>query len=222
MAPTTKLKNLKAIGDMLQGNHFTQTRKSFYFGDAAASAERNKKRAVGEWWNEYDEHGEVKCVWEQRPGFRMRHPAGWSKEAEQREEEERKLGDPLFRNCYQDKCKTTPKTRLDRRFGMKMNMCADCVFKMESKLKMEGKFEQYEREKMLANANSFFKDADTEIEIVANALDTTNPEFTYSDGRSEKWSGGVNEGQRLKDEYNQFKQIALEQLEKYGQESTPE
>ena len=49
-------------------------------------------------------------------------------------------------------------------------MSFDCVIDMEHKLKLEGNFKEYEKNKMLANMKSWFKQAEIEKEALKAGL----------------------------------------------------
>lgn len=204
----SKLQNIKAIRQMLDGTHRTQTRTKIGFTDTEVSAEKNKKREVGEIWEEYDEYGDVVCIWEQKKGYRVK--TGVHKEAVDQIREYLNS----YPNCLED-CKTTNFTKLDQRFRAKFGRCADCQFRIETRMKSEGKFKDYEREQMLANAESFFKQADVELDIVAKQLEG---EIHYANvgGDMEKWSGDPGMSKKIREEYEAYKKIALEKINEYG------
>ena len=66
-------------------------------------------------------------------------------------------------------------------------MCSDCVVEMETKLRIEGKFEEYEKNLLNANKNTSAYDAEQMFEDFIN-----NPIQTYitEDGVIENWVGG--------------------------------
>jgi hypothetical protein len=199
-----KLQNIKAIREMIDGNHWTQTRTKVGFTDTEATSQQNKKREVGEIWEEYDQYGNVVCVWEQKKGYRVR--SGVLKD------EVQAIRDYLnaYPNCYED-CKTTEFTKLDQRFRAKFGRCADCQFRYETKLKIDGKYEEYEKQQMLANAEAFFRAADIEIEAVSDQL-AGELHYANSDGNMEKWSGDTGMAEKVKEEYYKYKEIALKTL----------
>lgn len=199
---SSKLKNIQAIRQMLDGTHKTQTRKSFGFtGDQTLT----KKREIGEEWEEYDEYGNVVAIWVQHKG--------WREKKNPYSDILREVRDDIFsyKNCRHEECKLKHKTRLDKKFQITHGMCADCVFEMETELKIRGKFEEYEKNRMLSNAKSFFKDSDSEIEDVRKVL-TENPTFVNSDGTVETWERGGNVADKILEEYEQFKKIILNSL----------
>ena len=66
-------------------------------------------------------------------------------------------------------------------------MCSDCVVEMETKLRIEGKYEEYEKKLLNANKNTSVTDAEQMFEDFIN-----NPTSTYvtEDGAIESWTGG--------------------------------
>jgi hypothetical protein len=202
-----KLQNIKAIKQMLEGSHRTQTRTKIGFTDTEVASEKNKKREVGEIWEEYDEHGQLVCIWEQKKGYRVR--TGVHKEAVEQIREYLNA----YPNCLED-CKTTNFTKLDQRFRAKFGRCADCQFRIETRMKADGTYREYEKQQMLANADAFFRAADIEIESVSDQL---AGELHYANvgGDMEKWSGDPGMAEKLKREYEEYKQIALKTLNEY-------
>ncbi len=203
----SKLQNIKAIRQMLDGTHRTQTRTKIGFTDTESTSEKNKKREVGEIWEEYDEYGNVVCVWEQKKGYRVR--TGVHKEAVEQIREYLNA----YPNCLED-CKTTNFTKLDQRFRAKFGRCADCQFRIESRMKAEGTYREYEKTQMLANAEAFFRAADIEIETVSEQL-AGELHFANVGGDMEKWSGDPGMAEKLKREYEEYKQIALQKINEY-------
>lgn len=162
----SKLKNIKALNQMLEGSHRTQTRKSFGFSDVGSTAEKNKKREIGEIWEEQDINGST-IYWEQKQGFRVKssvHPLV--------KQEMDKIQEYLrsFPNCQKEVCTCITPTSLDHKFRKMVGMCEDCLISMETKLKIQGKFNEYALDKMKANAESFFKQADKEVELLKEAM----------------------------------------------------
>ena len=205
----SKLKNIKAIGEMLENRHWTQTRQSFGFADSKSTADKNKKREVGERWEEYDEDGNVVCIWEQCEGYRRR--MGKHAEIMRRVREDLNT----YSNCIRttEYCKSQQKNRLDKRFRNKFGRCAECQTKIESQLKAEGKYAEYEREQMIKNAEAFFKNADKEIDIVCKELEG-NIDYANADGSMDRWKADLGMSKQIRSEYEQYKQIALNKL--YG------
>lgn len=199
-----KLQNIRAIREMIEGRHWTQTRTKVGFTDTEAAAEKNKKREVGETWEEYDEYGNVVAIWEQKKGYRVKSSV--MKDAVEQIREYLNS----YPNCLPD-CKTEEFTKLDQRFRAKFGRCADCQFRIETKMKIDGTYKEYERQQMLANAEAFFTHADKEIETVTDSV-AAGLSYVNVDGAVEKWSGEPGMAEKLKSEYFEYKRIVLEKL----------
>lgn len=65
--------------------------------------------------------------------------------------------------------------------------CFDCVIKMETKLKLEGKFEEYEKNLMNKNKVSVLNEFEKALEEYEKS---TNESFVTEDGKHETWRGG--------------------------------
>ncbi len=210
-----KLQNIKAVKEMIEGRHFTQTKTNIGFSDIESVKSKTQERAVGETWEEYDKDGNVKAVWEQRDGYKIKK----GRNAKILDNARDYL--TQYKNCIQDydKCKSTPKTKLDERFRNKFGRCSECQFKLESEMKLNGTYKEYERGQMLKNANAFFKQADKEIEIVYNDL-VSDSYYANVDGATEKWEGDMKMAEDIKREYTEYKEIVLDKLKNMHNEKT--
>ena len=56
------------------------------------------------------------------------------------------------------KCNKTMKKKLDNKFWRIQGVCFDCIIDMENDLRINGKYESYEKRKMLENRLSWVKD----------------------------------------------------------------
>lgn len=89
------------------------------------------------------------------------------------------------------KCPCCSKAMKPNQYNKKMysihGKCFDCVLEMETKLKLEGKFEEYE--KTLLNQNRL-----SHLDEFENALNeyakSTNESFLTENGDKERWVGG--------------------------------
>lgn len=203
-----KLQNIRAITQMLEGTHRTQTKTKVGFSDADTASEKNKKREVGEIWEELDTEGNLVATWEQKKGYRVRRGA--------LSEEIQSLREYLntYPNCLDD-CQTKNYDKLDERFRAKFGRCADCQFRIETRMKLNGTYKDYEREQMLANATAFFKVADVEIDLVASQL-SKGLNYVNVDGAVETWEGNEIIPEKMRSEYEEYKQIVMTQLENYN------
>lgn len=198
----SKLQNVKAIQQMLDGNHRTQTNKSFSFN----TNKKHEKHEVGDTWEEVDPKTGDTYTWEQKEGYRVRHG---------------KLD--AVRNALKELkmpsvCPNCNKAMKDNRYNQKMwlihKMCFDCVIDMEAKLRYEGKFEEYAKNIMRNNAEAWFKDADREVEIIKEALMKESLEYANADGKLEKWDQTDRDKwlQKIDEDYVKFKQDLLTSL----------
>jgi len=207
----SKLKNIKALRQMLDGTHRSQTKTSVGFSDTAAQAAKNKKREVGEVWEEKDISGN--SIWyEQKDGYRVSTNVHPEVAAEIQRIREALLS---FPNCRKEVCTCSQPTRLDEKFRRMVGMCEECLVSYETHLKMTGQFNEYALKKMEANANSFFQMADSEVEILLKAADDINFAGDESDiNPIEKWSFQDPESfkKMIREQYETFKQKTMERF----------
>ena len=67
-------------------------------------------------------------------------------------------------------------------------MCLDCVVKMEHKLRIEGKYKEYERNMVSNNAEDYVNHLEA---YLMEALNTSNSQYVSERGEVEKWKGGL-------------------------------
>lgn len=207
----SKLQNIKALKQMLDGNHRLQSRKSIGFSDSSSTAERNKKREVGETWEEKELSGNI-VYWTQHQGFRTK--SNVSPEMSAHYDGIRQYL-KSFPNCQKEGgCTCKSPSNLDQKFRRIVGMCHDCLLGFETKLKIQGKFNQYALDKMKANAEAFFKQADTEVEIIKESFKEVA--FVNSEhGDVEKWEGLDSEKliEKVDTDYKNFKEKTLAKFE---------
>ena len=91
-------------------------------------------------------------------------------------------------------CEKVMKKRLDDKFWRIMGHCFDCQIKIENKLRIEGKWEEYEKKKILENKRAYLKDLKQSIdEFEASGGKTTFFNEVGVDEKSvekEEWSMG--------------------------------
>ena len=113
---------------------------------------------------------------------------------------------PLF--C--PKCKKVMKKRLDDKMWNIYNHCFDCQLKFENKLRIEGKYEDWEKKKVRANKISFIKE---QIQAIEEWRDMKAPEW-YN-------NVGVNTPELEKEQWDvdttQIQLMADEALEKFNE-----
>ena len=199
---SSKLQNLKAVKQMLDGSHKTQTRKNFSLATAKSDAKKNEKREVGDEWIETINGVDYKI--KQHDGFRMKRPANSILD---------EVNDALTLPKKCPKCDQDMHDReksLNQKMYFKVGYCFDCHVKSETKLRANPKkWEDYSRKKMLANAKGWLKDADKEVETLKKTL---------KDVMWENADGKIGEIDRtawlekVDNDYKNFKQTLLKNL----------
>jgi ribosomal protein L37AE/L43A len=194
----TKLRNIEPIKKMLDGTHRTQNKTTVGFSDADKVAKQNQKRAIGECWVENGEE------WEQREGFKIKKG--------KMDEIRQLIANKMPTTC--PKCNNPMTKRLDEKFWKLEKHCFDCQVDFEHNLRIEGKYEEYEKQRMLANAENWLNDAEAEARELAAAF--RNP-LTYAnaDGTIENWSGGMTGdemAEKIENEFELFKENFISKL----------
>jgi hypothetical protein len=188
-----KLNNIKAVKEMIAGNHRTQTKNTVGFDEQKEFV----KREVGEQWTDNDGN-----IWEQKKGYKVK----LGKLSELRDS----LKD--FPNCKEGCTSHMNPTRNDLRMKVIHGMCLDCVIEMEHNLKMEGKYEEYERSKILDNAKAWLKQAELEKEAIKLAMQAR---FVNEDGSFEEWDGmsWSEMEEKIENEFRTFRENFIQKLE---------
>ena len=99
---------------------------------------------------------------------------------------------PLF--C--PNCKSLMKKQHDPKMYKIHKMCFDCVIDMEAKLKIKGEYEDYERNIIAKNAESYLDDLE---QYLLEAINTSNTQYVSEKGEIERWKGGVDKEKFTKD-----------------------
>ena len=113
-------------------------------------------------------------------------------------------------------CDKIMKKRLDNKFWSMFGHCFDCQSKFENKLRIEGKFEEWQEEKIKKNKISFLKDA---IQQIKEWKDTKAPEWynnvgvDYPELEKEKWDMDTTRIEEMASEAIKEYTEVLEQLE---------
>jgi len=197
----SKLQNVKAIKQMLAGQHRTQTRKSIYTGkteskksEVIESFEDGKPKV----WIETDAKG-FRTKVTQHDGFTTRQPENSIL---------KKIQETL---TVPEKCPNCGKNmrdhekRLNFKFYFKRSKCFDCVIKEERQIKQQGPeaWKQYQKEIMLANAEAWFKDTDKEVEIVKQQVKETTWENADGERNEIDISSFI---EKIEKDYNKLKE----------------
>ena len=206
-----KLQNVKAVTEMLQGTHKFQTRKTVGFSDSAATAKNNEKHAIGDIWEETDPGSKITYVLEQFEGFRTKKPK--NSDALQSVRTELRT----FPNCRKETCTCAGSHHLDKKMRKVHGMCFDCTIEMEHELKVAGKFEEYEQQKIRENAMAWLATAERDVEMLKEAYTTAAKFVTNSEGETESWGAKMTPEEfeeTVQAQFNIFKENFLKQLDK--------
>jgi|TARA_R100000084_G_C4629365_1_gene137512 hypothetical protein len=170
---SNKLQNVKAIKQMLAGEHKFQTRKTTYFGNS--NTEKEKTEVL-----EKFENGDPKVWIETSPsGHRTKvtkHDGFTSRVPDNSIMEE--VRDMLRVPDDCPKCGTNMREKekmLNFKFYFKRGKCFNCVLTEERQIKEKGEkaWKRYQNKIMKSNAESWFKDCDKEVEILKTQMKET-------------------------------------------------
>ncbi len=197
---SNKLQNVKAIKQMLAGEHQSQTRKSIYTGKTKLKESEvieSFKDGKPKIWIETDGKGFRTRV-TQHDGFTTRQP------------ENSILKDIQELLKVPKECPTCgtnmreKEQRLNFKFWFKRKKCFGCVLEEERKIKQQGPdaWKQYQKEIMLTNAESWFKDTDKEVEIVKQQMKETTWENADGERNEVDISSFIN---KIENDYNKLK-----------------
>lgn len=188
-----KLQNIKAIKQMLDGSHRTQSKTTVGY-----QKEADVPREVGERW--IDANGKE---WEQKEGYKISVNKFLDSIAEMR----------MPSNC--PKCGKEMNHRFDKKFWNLEKHCFECQVSYEHELRIEGKYEEYEKKRMLENALAWLRDAEKEAQEIIEGF--RNPAtFANSDGTYEKWQHNVSPEEvadKIEKEFAEFKVNFIQKLQ---------
>lgn len=83
-------------------------------------------------------------------------------------------------------CNKSMKTKQDKKMFHIQGKCLDCVIRMETKLKLEGKFEEYQKTIIENNVKSMLTDFENGLEDFINLM-YGNEQFISENGDIEEW-----------------------------------
>jgi hypothetical protein len=93
-------------------------------------------------------------------------------------------------------------------------MCFDCVIDMEHKIRLEGKWDEYEKQKVKENAIAWLAEAEKDKNAIAEEL--SKLDFANEFGDAEKWNVPVKKEDlldKIENEFKEFKQNFIQKLE---------
>ena len=208
-----KLQNIKAVQQMLDGTHKFQTKKTIGFSDADATAKRNERHEIGDVWEEADPVTGVIYVIEQRDGFRIRKSKNTDVFQSVRDEIR------SFPNCRKETCTCIQKNGtlhpLDDKMRKIHGMCFDCTIEMEHDLKKEGKYEEYEQNKIRENALAWLASAERDVALLKQTYTQAIDFVSNTDGAKETWSAKMTVDEfeeKIQKEFDKFKEDFLKKI----------
>jgi hypothetical protein len=207
---SNKLHNIKAVEKMLHGEHKSQTKTTHGFNQTSKSVKRN----IGDTWIESDPKTGTVWMYEQRDGFRTKKPANSASDMIKKI-----LTAPDTCPCCEKSMKGVSEQRLNLKMYFIHKKCFDCVVKEESLIRAKGKeaWTEYSRQRMLANAESWFSDADQEVMALREAIKMQYVQ--NADGNIEEWDMTAFL-EKFDADYEQLKKQIFENLKgKDGKES---
>jgi hypothetical protein len=108
-------------------------------------------------------------------------------------------------NCSQP----MPNNEYNKKMWNIHKMCFDCVIKMEAQLKVEGKYEEYEKKMMNANKNAMVDDFEKAIE---NFYNNRAESYVTEQGDVETWGGGKINEEEIKEVKEYLKKLREHQI----------
>jgi hypothetical protein len=209
MSKSNKLQNIKAIRQMIDGTHAFQNKKTVGFSDAKDVAKKSERHEIGDTWEETDHQGNV-WVLEQREGFRVRK----TKNAEIFQE----IRDELrsFPNCRKETCTCLAPKPLDESMRKANGMCFDCTIEMEHELRKEGKFEEYQKNRIRENALAWLQNAEQDVEMLKQTYTQATDFILNSEGEKETYAARMTPEEfteKVETEFAKFKENFLKRLE---------
>ena len=195
-----KIDGLNDVKKLIAGQHESQ--QKIQVGYTEENKEDNTSRKIGNNW--FDEDGNE---WEQRNGYKIKLGKEWQQE----------LHEYLntFPNCPNETCTCGMPKKIDEKMKRIHGMCFDCVIDMEHKIRLEGKWDEYEKRKVKQNALAWLLEAERDKNSIASEL--SRMEFTNDFGDIEEWKTPFNKEEmleKIENEFDEFRKNFIEQLER--------
>lgn len=204
-----KLQNIKALQQMLEGNHKFQTKKTTGFSDAKETSKRNERHEIGDTWEETDAHGNV-YVLEQRDGFRVRKTKNSDVFQEIRDELK------SYKNCPKDVCTCLTPNHLDEKMRKFNGMCYDCTIETEHEMRKAGTYDEYERERIKNNALAWLRTAEQDLTVLKQTYTEASKFITNADGEIETYAARMTPeefNEKVEEQFNKFKTRFLSRIQ---------
>lgn len=200
-----KIDSIDDVRQLLKNEHSSQTGIQVGYN---GEVEEKISRKVGDKWTDSDGN-----EWEQKEGYSIKLGKEWQQE----------LHNYLntFPNCRKEVCTCNMPKKVDEKMRMIHGMCLDCVTEMEHKIRLEGKWDEYEKTKMRENAISWLDEAEKDKNLIAEEL--SKLEFTNQFGDVEKWDTNKTKDEllnKIEEEFRKFREDFIQKLEKYNDGAT--
>lgn len=194
-----KIDGVDDIKKLLHGEHEAQQKVTV--GYIPESEKEKESRQVGDRW--FDEDGNE---WEQKNGYKVKLGKVWQQE----------LHGYLksFPNCRQETCTCTMPKRLDEKMRRIHGMCFDCVIDMEHQIRLQGRWDEYERQKVKENALAWLEEAERDKNLIAEEM--SKLDFANEFGDSEKWNVPFTKEEfleKIENEFKEFRENFIKKLE---------
>jgi len=211
MAKKNKLQNIKAVQQMIDGTHKFQTKKTVGFSDAESAAKKSATHEIGDIWEEVDPVTGIVTIVEQRDGFRIKK----SKNSDALQQARDYIRS--FPKCRKESCTCLKPHPLDETMRKANGMCFDCTIEMEHELKKEGKYHEYAKEKVRANALAWLRDAEQDVEMLKKAYTEASKVVVNSDGLTEDMQAQMTPEEfheKIEKGFQQYKKEFMAELDK--------
>lgn len=185
-----RIDGVEDVSKMLHGEHESQQKVTV--GYSNVDEETLKVKKIGDRWKDSDGN-----EWEQKNGYTVKLGKDWQQELHQYLHS--------FPNCGKDTCICTLPKKIDEKMKKLHGMCLDCVVDMEHKIRLEGKWDEYENQKVKENALSWLKEAEKDKNLIAEEL--SKVDFANEFGDSEKWTVPISKEELLKKIENEFEEF---------------
>ena len=162
-------KSRKLIIDTVFGRTDNNQRVHGYEGEV------EQKREVGEVWTDKDGK-----EWEQKDGFKINR----SKMDDVREYLSK------LNTCSGEKCETIQYSNADKKLIRKTGLCATCLAKLETALRVDGTYPFYEDYKISRNQLAYVRDLKMRFEEALAGV-TKQFEFVNEDGSINNWQWDI-------------------------------
>lgn len=193
-----RIDGINDVEKLIRGEHESQTKVQV----SVPERQEYEIHNVGDKWTDADGN-----EWEQKNGYTIKLGKPWQQELHSYLKK--------FPNCPKETCKCEFPKRLDEKMQMIHGMCFDCVIDMEHKIKLEGRWDEYETGKIKSNAYAWLKEAESDKNVIADEL--SKAEFTNDFGDLEKWDVGKTKEQilqKIEEEFEKFKTEFIAELDK--------